>query len=114
MHTKHSFVLPARFLEAIHSDAPSDGLTHSFYRYPARFSRPFARAAIQAFSQPRDVVLDPFMGSCTTLVEAIVQGRDAVGTDVNPLAQFIAKVKTSILSRNDVSDINDWLAALPS
>lgn len=63
------------FLAAVHSQEPVTGLTHNFYRYPARFSPQFARAAIEVFSEPGDVVLDPFMGSGTTLVEASALGR---------------------------------------
>ena len=50
------------------------GLTHCFYRYPARFSPTFAGAAIEAFSRPGQVVFDPFMGGGTTIVEAMVRG----------------------------------------
>jgi hypothetical protein len=41
---------------------PVGGLTHGFYRYPARFSPEFAKAAIQLFSKPGQFVLDPYMG----------------------------------------------------
>ena len=34
------------------------GLTHGFYKYPARFSPVFASAAIRAFTEPGDLVLD--------------------------------------------------------
>ena len=44
------------------------GLTHNFYRYPARFSPAFASTAIELFSKPGDVVLDPYMGGGTTIV----------------------------------------------
>ena len=63
--------------------APVSGLTHTFYRYPARFSPQFAGAAIEAFSRPGDLVLDPYMGGATTIVEAIARGRQAVGCDLN-------------------------------
>ena len=58
------------FVDAVRSRERICGLSHSFYRYPARFSPLFARAAIAAFTNPGDVVLDPFMGGGTTLVEA--------------------------------------------
>jgi hypothetical protein len=38
--------------------APVRGLTHGFYKYPARFSPAFAGAAIKAFTEPGDLVLD--------------------------------------------------------
>ena len=59
------------FLDAILSQSPSKGFTHTFYRYPARFSPEFARAAINTFTKQNDVVFDPFMGSGTTLVEEL-------------------------------------------
>jgi 23S rRNA G2445 N2-methylase RlmL len=42
-------------------------------------------------------VLDPFCGSGTVLVEAILAGRRARGTDLNPLAVRLARLKTSFL-----------------
>ena len=38
---------------------------------PARFSPAFASAVIEWFTEPSDVVLDPFVGGGTTLVEAL-------------------------------------------
>src|SRR4051812_30336322 len=75
--------------------APVRGLTHNFYRYPARFSPAFARAVIEAFTRPGDVVLDNHVGGGTTLVEAIALGRSAIGVDISALAQFVATVKTT-------------------
>jgi DNA methylase len=96
-------------LHAVLSSAPVKGYTHNFYRYPARFSPQFARAMIIQFSDPGDLVLDPFTGSATTLVEALSTGRRAIGIDVNPLACFVANVKTTPLSENDQETILTWL-----
>ena len=62
------------------------------------------------FTRPGEIVLDPFMGGGTTLVEACSLGRKAVGTDISSLATFTAKVKTTPLSENDFKKISDWLA----
>src|ERR1700722_19576138 len=67
---------------------------HEFYRYPARFSPAFARAAIELFSCPGDLVLDPFVGGGTTLVESRLSGRISIGSDLNPLAILISKAKS--------------------
>src|SRR2546428_1388087 len=75
---------------------PVRGLTHGFYKYPARFSPSFARAAIQTFTQPTDLVLDNHVGGGTTLVEALALGRHAVGVDISTLAEFVATVKTTV------------------
>lgn len=59
------------------------------------------------FTQLGDVVLDPFMGGGTTLVEAYSLGRQAVGTDISSLAAFTASVTTP-LSEDDFERINNW------
>src|SRR5207244_2812370 len=46
-------------IEGARDASPVSGLTHNFYRYPARFSPRFVRAAIQAFTKPGDLVIDP-------------------------------------------------------
>jgi DNA modification methylase len=95
-------------IEAINFRGVVTGLTHDFYRYPARFSPHFARAAIGLFTEPGDTVLDPFSGSSTSLVEALANGRNAVGTDINQLAIFLAKVKTLLLDNNKINMLRDW------
>ena len=61
--------------EAVHSNSPVAGFTHNFYNYPARFSPEFARTVIDVFTKHGDLVLDPFMGGATTVVEARLLGR---------------------------------------
>src|SRR3954464_779627 len=84
---------------------PVRGLTHGFYKYPARFSPVFARAAIKAFTKPGDLVLDPHMGGGTTLVEARALGREAVGVDISTLAEFVTNVKCTIYSENELETL---------
>jgi hypothetical protein len=93
---------------AVQDARPVTGLTHLFYRYPARFSPTFARLAIEAFTDPGDLVVDPFMGGGTTLVEARVLGRPAVGADISHLARFVAQVKVTPLSDAEVSAVKRW------
>lgn len=68
-----------RLVDAINFTGVVSGLTHDFYRYPARFSPLVARAAIESFTLPGDTILDPFSGGGTSLVEALALGRHAVG-----------------------------------
>ena len=98
--------------EGIHSSDPVSGLTHNFYRYPARFSPLFTRAVIETFTQPGDVVYDPFMGGATSIVEASALGRRAVGTDINSLALFLADVKTTVLNDEQISSVRGWAKRL--
>lgn len=87
---------------------PVVGLTHNYYRYPARFPPQMVRAVIEAFSQPGDLVLDPFAGGGTTLVEALAQGRSAFGSDVSTLAEFVSTVKTTLLDDAVLDDAAAW------
>lgn len=94
--------------EAFESDGRVTGLSHTFYRYPARFSPEFVRAVIKATTRPGDVVMDPFMGGGTTAVESLSLGRRFIGADINPLARFISDAKTTPLSEGDVSILSHW------
>ncbi len=93
---------------------PVSGLTHTFYRYPARFSGSFARAAIQAFTRPGDLVLDPHVGGGTTLVEAMAMGRSAVGVDISSLAEFVSTAKTTLYEERELSVLEEWVERLPA
>lgn len=100
--------LASEIFEAVHTQSAISGATHNFYRYPARFSDLFARAMIRIFTKPGDLVLDPYMGGGTTLVEARLLGRRAIGVDISSLATFIAKVKTTPLSEKDIKTLISW------
>lgn len=46
---------------------------------------------IKNYTHPGDLVLEPFMGSGVTVIEAIKAGRRAIGIDINPMSIFIVK-----------------------
>jgi hypothetical protein len=75
-------------------DDPSRTHVHGFHTYPARLHPTTAARLVAAFAPPGGTVLDPFCGSGTVLVEAMIAGRRAVGTDLNPLAVRLARCKT--------------------
>ena len=98
----------ARVARAALDQEPISGLTHQFYRYPARFSPQFVRMAIEAFSSPGDTVLDPYMGGGTTILEAYATGRRSIGNDVNSLAVFVARVKLAPLTAAEKAAVEAW------
>ena len=57
--------------------------------YRACFKPQLPRFFIDAFTRPGDRVYDPFAGRGTTLIEAALAGRRAIGNDVNPLSQLL-------------------------
>lgn len=88
--------------------SPISGLTHNFYRYPARFSPKLVRAIIDTFTEPGDLVLDPFVGGGTTLVESLVSARHAIGADISSLATFVSAVKTTLYSDEELARLSRW------
>ena len=67
--------------------------THAWHPFPAKFPPQLPRFLIEQLSEPGDVILDPMLGSGTTLVEAVRLGRRAIGCDIDPLARMIAAAK---------------------
>ncbi len=108
------FGLSQRFIEAARDQSRVKGLTHEFYRYPARFSPSFVKGAIEVFTQPGDWVLDPFAGGGTTLVEAMAMGRNALGIDISSLSSFLCEAKTQILFDRDVGAFSRWMERIDS
>jgi len=51
---------------------------------------------------PGGTVFDPFMGSGTTLAEAVKLGAKAVGRDINPVAHFLVKCALSVHDRKAI------------
>ena len=87
---------------------------HEYYRYPAKFSPAFAAAAIEAFTSKDDLVLDPFVGGGTTAVECQRLNRRVVASDLNPLAAFVTRVKTTLLSARQHAEVVAWLHRIES
>ncbi len=86
----------------------TDGI-HGLHIYPAVMAYPIADYLIENYSKENNIVLDPFMGSGTTLVEANIKKRYSYGIDINPLAELITKVKLTpldpLILRNELEHI---------
>lgn len=80
--------------------------THLIHTYPAKLLMhiPYFFLNNTIFSKRGQTVFDPFCGTGTVLLEAMMAGRKAVGSDANPLARLIAEVKTSSYSGEDLKD----------
>ena len=83
------------------ADADTRYLTHSLHPYSAKYIPQIPNYLISMFTKKNGLVLDPFLGSGTTLVEAKLLGRNAVGLDINKLACLISKVKNTQLKKID-------------
>jgi hypothetical protein len=67
---------------------------------------------IGALSEPGEIVLDPFIGSGTTGVEAQRLDRTCIGIELNPVAALMARAKTLPLDSKQVRRVVDRVRIL--
>ena len=77
-------------------------LTHGLHKYPAKFFPELPRWLIKRYSQENERILDPFAGSGTTNVEALLSKRHSAGIDVDPFSRFISKAKVTPLVETEL------------
>ena len=56
---------------------------------------------INHYSEPGDIILDPFCGGGVTVVEALRLKRKVVGIDLNPLATYVTEMEVRPLNVDD-------------
>ncbi|MDI6757387.1 MAG: DNA methyltransferase [Endomicrobiia bacterium] len=79
-------------------------LTHWFYPYKGKFHPQMIRALLNLLQiKQGDTVLDPFIGSGTTALEAMLMGINCVGYDISTVCTSVTKSKTE--SIDAVADI---------
>lgn len=96
------------------TDAPPAHAVHSLHPYPAKFVPALPREIIRRLSEPGDLVVDPFCGSGTALVEAMLLGRRAAGSDINPVALTTARAKTTRLRSEQLMRLSALIVSLPA
>jgi len=89
-------------LERVNGNGPNRQSTrysaHGLHEYKGKFNPQIVRAILNILDVPvGSRVLDPFCGSGTSLLECVHIGMDAIGTDINPLAVFIANAKLAAI-----------------
>src|SRR3989338_4664981 len=67
--------------------------THGYHRYPAKFIPQIVSRLAEKYTTINDLIVDPFGGCGTTLVESKVMGRPSIAVDINPVAVLITKAK---------------------
>lgn len=74
------------------------GVLHRFHSYPARMHPALVHQLLSALHPGRAAsVLDPFCGSGTVALEGLRTGWRALGSDLNPLALSLCRVKSQVL-----------------
>ena len=77
------------------ADADTGRGLHGLHPYPARMIPQIAHKLIEKYSKRGDIVLDPFCGSGTVVLESRLLGRNSIGIDLNPLAILLARAKST-------------------
>ncbi|NOX18177.1 MAG: site-specific DNA-methyltransferase [Chlorobi bacterium] len=77
---------------------------HNFHSFPAKFPPQLPKKFIEELTEINEVVLDPMAGSGTTVLEAMINNRTAIGFDIDPLSLMIMEVKTSNYSKKELVD----------
>ncbi|MCS6866916.1 MAG: hypothetical protein RMJ56_12965 [Gemmataceae bacterium] len=83
---------------------PARSHVHGFHTYPARLHPLTAARLVKTFGQGGPI-LDPFCGSGTVLVEALIAGCASLGSDLNPLAVRLATGKTRLRSAAELEQL---------
>ena len=93
---------------------------HRFHPYKGKFVPQLAEYFLNSFTdefkrevffQPGDIILDPFCGSGTTLVQANELGMHAVGVDVSAFNALIANVK---VTKHDINKLRSEFSKIES
>ena len=100
-------------VQAAQDQSPVSGLTHEFYRYPARFSPVFVRAVIQEFSDVGDTVLAFTDGLIERRDEDIDAGQQRVLDALKTLdAPDLSRALDAVVQQLPDPDRDDDVAAL--
>lgn len=77
-------------------------ITHGYHRYPAKFIPQIVSRLVEKYTKKGDLVVDPFGGCGTTLVESKIMCRSSVGVDINPVAVLMTKAKKTPIEPNKI------------
>jgi DNA modification methylase len=101
---KSSEPIQVDFRKLVHWVPYADSYTHYIHSYPAKLLKHIPIFFLNSkvlLSKKNSLVLDPFCGSGTVMLEALLAEHSTIGCDANPLARLIAKVKTTKIDVNE-------------
>ena len=82
-------------------------LTHDYHPYFAAFPPELVKKLLIKYSKKEEILLDPFMGGGSAIIEGYMNKRETIGVDISPFAKFIVegKVKPIFIDREKLSSI---------
>jgi len=88
-----NLVTAVNFRELVPEISDTGYITHSLFYYPAKFIPQIPRFCLRNYTKGGDWVIDPFAGSGTVGLEAVLMNRNAILLDINPLLNHIVPAK---------------------
>ena len=86
----------SKTLNVVHIDHAISPQAHTpmylMHKYWARKPHNVVGEYIEHYSKKGEIVLDPFVGSGVTAIEALKRGRKAIATDLDPISIFITRM----------------------
>jgi len=83
--------------------------THRAHRFPGKFHPPLIAHILEEYSNEDDVIADPMGGSGTTGVEAVVDGKDVVCNDIDPLCALMTRAKTHPVDSTELLEVGEQI-----
>ena len=105
-YNRRKRAIPVNFRELVPVHSGVDRATHLLHSYPAKLlaNIPIFFLNCDQLRVPAGIVLDPFCGTGTVLLEAVLAGYKGLGADANPLARLIAETKLAPIHRAVLDD----------
>ncbi len=106
-YSVHNLPIEVSFRKMLPEIKKPDRYTHLIHSYPAKLlvHIPYFFLNNNIFSKKGDIILDPFSGSGTVLLESLIAGRNAYGADSNPIARLITDVKVTKVDLGKTKEI---------
>jgi hypothetical protein len=114
--TKRSWREQLAFFQS-HDDLDFKGVdtqysTHAIHTYVAAMVPQLAEKLVTTYVPEGESVLDPFCGGGAVLVECVRNNRFATGSDINPLAVLLAKVKSTFVPKKELEEATSYVINL--
>ncbi len=86
---------------------------HNWFRYREGYSSKLIQHLIELSNINKgEIIIDPFCGSGTTIVESILNGYNSIGVDVNPMSAFITSAKSDMYSSETLTECKSLIKNL--
>lgn len=80
-------------------------LSHNLHPYPAKYIPQIPNKLIRLLSLRGERIWDPFGGSGTTALEALLLGRQVISSDINPISEIIGRAKSTSITKQEEDEL---------